>query len=277
MTTEGAESHHRRQLFCLYQDVLKGGKSEALAEFFTPDYRPHVPPHRGMPALAPGLEPLRQKLASTGRLAIRTSRIVCDGAYAYMQVLYETEPAVSGVDIFRFDSGGKIADHWNVRQPLAGESPEIMAHRFSGPGSPDAEVPTDAPARNKRRARDLYEEVWSKGNADLALDYYTSTYIQHNPHIQSGSERIRTMIATDIRKYMAHHQSDFPIELRHIGAEGDLVFVHFDIWMAGLGRNDGDRSTIVDIFRVDGDGRFAEHWDVCHMESDRLPDHATLF
>jgi predicted SnoaL-like aldol condensation-catalyzing enzyme len=65
--------------------------------------------------------------------------------------------------------------------------------------------------------------------------------------------------------------------VHRIGAEGDFVFVHLSLFMAGINRNAGDRSTNVDIFRVDESGRMVEHWDVLEMESEPLPDATTLF
>jgi predicted SnoaL-like aldol condensation-catalyzing enzyme len=55
------------------------------------------------------------------------------------------------------------------------------------------------------------------------------------------------------------------------------VFVHLSLFMAGINRNDGDRSTNVDIFRVDRDGRMVEHWDVLQIEGVALPPTATVF
>ena len=68
----------------------------------------------------------------------------------------------------------------------------------------------------------------------------------------------------------------FPIEVHRVGAEGDLVFAYHSIFMAGIDRNDGDKSTNIDIFRVDESGRMVEHWDVLEMESEPLPSSVTL-
>jgi predicted SnoaL-like aldol condensation-catalyzing enzyme len=258
-----------------YRDVLGGANRELLDELVAESYLPHVPKLAGMPDLVPGRAALAARLESAGRVPHQFHRIVSDGDFVHAQVRYDGAVPVSGVDIFRLSDDG-IVEHWSVRQPIPDDA-DGRSERYTGAG--DAGVPC-APAmreRNRQRVRDLYLELWSKGNADLVEEFYTDAYIQHNPHIPSGSARIRQIIETNIATYIREHQSSYPIEIHHIAAEGDLVFAHCSIYMAGLTRNDGDRSTTVDIFRLEPSGRIAEHWDVLQMESERLPDTSTVF
>ena len=44
-----------------------------------------------------------------------------------------------------------------------------------------------------------------------------------------------------------------------------------------INRNDGVRSTNVDIFRVNGTGRMTEHWDVLQMEVEPVERAGVLF
>jgi predicted SnoaL-like aldol condensation-catalyzing enzyme len=267
-------AHSRHTVRRFYDEVLNGGDRAAVGALFTENYIPHVPEHRTMPKLPTGRIALERRLANAGRLPNTAHRMVADGDFVFAQVLYRTAAPVNGADIFRLNADGKIVEHWNLRQALASESEADIAHRFAGPGDPDA---SQSAERNRERAYALYRDVWSKGDAKLALAFYEKSYIQHNPHIPSGADRIAGIIANNIRAYMEVHGTDYPIHIRHLGAQGDLVYAHQDIFMAGLGRNDGDRSSVMDIFRIDANGQFAEHWDVCHMESDGLPDHSTLF
>ena len=62
-----------------------------------------------------------------------------------------------------------------------------------------------------------------------------------------------------------------------MGAEGDLIFVYYSIFMAGINRNAGARSTNTDIFRINDANKMIEHWDVLQMESEPLADDVTLF
>jgi predicted SnoaL-like aldol condensation-catalyzing enzyme len=92
-----------------------------------------------------------------------------------------------------------------------------------------------------------------------------------------GYVRIAEIVATEVRDYIERSGAPFPVTIHQMGAEGDLVFVYISIFMAGINRNAGMRSTNVDVFRFDDQGRTIEHWDVLQMESEPLPDHTTLF
>ncbi|MFO1425674.1 MAG: hypothetical protein U1F11_01600 [Steroidobacteraceae bacterium] len=92
-----------------------------------------------------------------------------------------------------------------------------------------------------------------------------------------GYERIREVVERDIGRYIEATKGPFPIHVHHLGGEHDVVFVHISIFMAGINRNDGDRSTNVDLFRCDRHGRMVEHWDVLQIEGVPLPPNAALF
>ena len=123
----------------------------------------------------------------------------------------------------------------------------------------------------------MLTELWSKGNADLVADFYAESYVQHNADMPGGYARIREIVENDIPRYIEATGGPFPVDVHHMGAEGDIVFVHLSLFMAGINRNDGDRSTNVDIFRVDRHGRMVEHWDVLQIEGVALPPTATVF
>jgi predicted SnoaL-like aldol condensation-catalyzing enzyme len=123
----------------------------------------------------------------------------------------------------------------------------------------------------------MLTELWSKGNPELVADFYAESYVQHNPDMPGGYARIRQVVENDIRRYIEITGGPFPVDVHHVGAEGDIVFVHLSLFMAGINRNDGDRSTNVDIFRVDRHGRMVEHWDVLQIDGVALPPTATVF
>jgi predicted SnoaL-like aldol condensation-catalyzing enzyme len=123
----------------------------------------------------------------------------------------------------------------------------------------------------------MLEELWAKGDSSLVPNYYSQAYIQHNPDMPGGYRRILEVVDQNIRGYIAAAGTAFPIEGHRIGAQGGLVFVHHSIFMAGINRNEGDRSTNVDIFRVDEAGLMIEHWDILQMASEELPAAASLF
>ena len=94
----------------------------------------------------------------------------------------------------------------------------------------------------------LYDEVFNGGKAERFYDIVSSKYIQHNPMLHDGAETV----VEAIKKF-----TRIPCEIKRIAIEGDLAFVHCHYKDgSGLGL------AVVDIFRVDSDGKIAEHWDV---------------
>ena len=270
----GADAR-RAKIADLYREVIGGGRLERLERLAAPTYTPHVPAFRGVEALEPGLDALRARLRRIGRRSHRVVRPIVDGDWAFAHVHWEGPVSVAGVDVFRFDSDDRIAEHWNVRQALGGTQAQVE-ERFASTVAPDATFSLD-PARLTARVREMLTELWSKGNADLVADFYAESYVQHNTDMPGGYARIREVVENDIPRYIEATGGPFPVDVHHIGAEGDIVFVHLSLFMAGINRNDGDRSTNVDIFRVDRHGRMVEHWDVLQIEGVALPPTATVF
>ena len=118
---------------------------------------------------------------------------------------------------------------------------------------------------------------WMPGNAALVPDFYERFYVQHNPDMPDGYERILEVVQTNIRAYIDRTGGAFPVTIHRVGGEGDLVFMHSSIFMAGINRNEGVRSTNVDIFRVSRQGRMTEHWDVLQMQVEPVSRPELLF
>lgn len=253
----------------LYRDVIAAGRLERLAELAAAAYTPHVPAFRGIEQLESGLDALEARLRRVGRIPNRVVRLIVDGDWAFAHVHWDGPLSVAGVDVFRFDSDDRIAAHWNVRQPLSGTRAQVE-ERFSSTVASDA-GPAPEPARLRARVCEMLTELWSKGNADLVADFYAESYVQHNADMPGGYSRIKEIVGNEIRRYIETTGGPFPVDVHHIGAEGDIVFVHLSLFMAGINRNDGDRSTNVDVFRVDRHGRMVEHWDVLQIEGVALP------
>ena len=259
----------------LYRDVIAAGRLERLDELAAPAYTPHVPAFTGIEPLEPGLDALRARLGRAGCIPHRVVRTVVDEDCAFAHVRWDGAVPVAGVDVFRFNADDRIDAHWNVRQPLSGTKAQVE-ERFASTVLRDA-APSPEPARLRARVRKMLTELWSKGNPELVADFYAESYVQHNTDMPGGYARIRQVVENDIRRYIEITGGPFPVDVHHVGAEGDIVFVHLSLFMAGINRNDGDRSTNVDIFRVDRHGRMVEHWDVLQIDGVALPPTATVF
>lgn len=258
------------------KEVVHAGALGALDGICAPSYVPHAPNLQYAPTLAPGLEALRTRLYRSGPIPNRVFRIIADEDFVFAQVRYAGDIPMAGADIFHFDSDEKIAEHWSLRQAIQDEA-DSGYDRFRGGGDPDAPTSDEQRTLQKQRVRALYLNVWTKANSDLVTQYYADDYVQHNPHIPSGSARIKQIIETNISEFIAREKRNYPITIHHVGSEGDLVFAHCSIYMAGLTKNEGDRSATVDIFRIDCDGKMAEHWDVLQIETERSANDTTFF
>ena len=111
--------------------------------------------------------------------------------------------------------------------------------------------------RNKRNVVDYYETAFNDHEPELAVELYGGDqYIQHNPLAANGFD---AFIA-----FVNDFAAQFPevnIDIRRVFAECDFVITHGII--SGAEPVFGELGNkVVDIFRVDRDGRIVEHWDV---------------
>jgi steroid delta-isomerase-like uncharacterized protein len=135
---------------------------------------------------------------------------------------------------------------------------------------------------NKALVRRFAEEVWSKGNVDVAMDIFDPDYIRHDlrPGNPLPGPEGQKRIATDFRAAFP----DIRMQTDLIVAEGDMVVMR---WTAE-GTNTGSWGKIsptgkrasfsgVNIFRI-RDGKVVELWnhrdDLGLMQQLGVPIHA---
>jgi predicted SnoaL-like aldol condensation-catalyzing enzyme len=97
--------------------------------------------------------------------------------------------------------------------------------------------------QNKQTVGRLFE-AFRAGDID-AFDLIVEDYVQHNPQAGNGLQAVKEFLGP---------VGPIDVEVHRVVAEGDFVVVHsnYKTWnMAG-----------VDIFRLNGDGKIIEHWDV---------------
>ena len=100
---------------------------EATQKFLRPDYIQHNP------LIATGARALGEFFAavvqSRPHFRVDVHRIIATGDYVWAHVnflnLYNDEPqdrGIAGVDIYRFDGEGKVAEHWDTLQEVPAPS-----------------------------------------------------------------------------------------------------------------------------------------------------------
>lgn len=94
-------------------------------------------------------------------------------------------------------------------------------------------------------------QTFANGNAQQALELLDPGYIQHNLNYPTGSKAFAASVA-------ALGEAPVKTTVENIRAfeDGDKVFLHTVYDFAGQGKQ-----VAFDIFRVNKDGKIAEHWD----------------
>ena len=111
---------------------------------------------------------------------------------------------------------------------------------------------TSQQEQNRQTVLAFYEKGLNQKDADAALQYVGSRYVQHNPTAADGPE--------GFRKFIGFMREKFPNsrgEIKRSFVDGDYVILHVNAV-----REPGTRgAAIVDIFKLEN-GKIVEHWDV---------------
>src|SRR5271155_2310022 len=102
----------RKVLDIIYDQVFNEGRADLYPDLVSGPYIQHNP-------LVPdGLDAVMGFLKQVGRLSCEVKRIAIDDDLAFVHVRYLSlfGKETAGVDIFRFDTKGKILEHWDVLQ-----------------------------------------------------------------------------------------------------------------------------------------------------------------
>lgn len=114
-------------------------------------------------------------------------------------------------------------------------------------------------AQNKKIVYDFWRSVLEGGHLELAPQYMTETYIQHNPNVPTGRQGFLDFFGRFAKPQPIADTIMSPIIA--IVAEGDRVVLSFkDVHPDPKDRTKQYTTTSFDMLRIEN-GKIAEHWD----------------
>ena len=121
---------------------------------------------------------------------------------------------------------------------------------------------------NKQNVVAFYEAAINEKDFEKARQYMGDVYIQHNPLAADGPEGLKAFL-----DFARENMASFKADIKQVFADGDYVIVHVH---ATAGPDDRG-SAVMDIFRLDENGKVVEHWDVIQAIPEQSANENTMF
>jgi predicted SnoaL-like aldol condensation-catalyzing enzyme len=108
----------QQALDTIYGKVFNLGQADLYPGLVSGPYIQHNP------LFSNGLDAIVGYIKQAGRIPCEVKRVAIDGDLAFVHVRYLdwAGQETAGVDIFRFNSDGKVVEHWDVLQPVPASS-----------------------------------------------------------------------------------------------------------------------------------------------------------
>lgn len=103
---------------------------------------------------------------------------------------------------------------------------------------------------NKKNVADFYQALFGDKDTSAIDRYIGDTYTQHNPGVADGKEALKAAVTQWFKGAPKEK-----INIQHLAADSDLVFIHLKSNMGGK------TASVIDIFKLKN-GKIIEHWDV---------------
>ena len=191
------------------------------------------------------------------KTTVKNIRAFEDGDKVFLQTVYNFAGAGEQVafDIFRFNSEGLIAEHWDNLADVAAPNPS--GHTQIDGTTEISDL--DKTGENRALIEAFLEDVMQGKHPEKTPEYFAGdAYIQHNTGIADGlsglGAALESLAANGIQMiYDRTHQ---------VLAQGNFVLG------VSEGTFGGKPTSYYDLWRVE-DGKIAEHWDVMETIADR--------
>jgi len=232
-----------------FLDAVNTGDVATIEALVTENYIQHNPfLPTGRDAF---VEVLTTVLADNGTM-VENKRMIQEGDFVAMHNLWTNAApfgadTVVSFDILRFDSNGKIAEHWDAIQPW--ENQTVNGNTMID--GPTTITDIDQTEANKALAISIIEDVLMGQNPDNITNYIAEDYIQHNPGIDNGLAGIQAAV-----DYLVSIDNMFQYNTIHkVIGEGNFVLT------VSEGQWNDTSNAFYDLFRMEN-GKAVEHWDV---------------
>ena len=190
------------------------------------------------------------------KTTVNNIRAFEDGDKVFLQTVYNFAGAGEQVafDIFRFDSNGKIAEHWDNLAAKAEPNPSGHT-QIDGTTEINDLDKTEA---NRELINNFLYDVMQGNHAEKTPDYFDGdTYIQHNTGIADGLSGLGAALEA-LGKQGIQMIYDQTYQVLADGNYGLAV---------SEGSFGGAHTSYYDLFRVEN-GKIVEHWDVMETIAD---------
>lgn len=184
------------------------------------------------------------------KTTVNNIRAFQDGDRVFLQSVYNFAGAGEQIafDIFRFDTEGKIAEHWDNLTKKAEPNP---SGRTQIDGTMELKD-LDMTEINREVVKNFLHDVMQGKRLEKTPEYFNGdTYIQHNTGIADGLSGLSAALSALAKQgiemiYTTTHQ---------VLAQGNFVLA------VSEGTYGGVPTSYYDLWRVEN-GKIAEHWDV---------------
>lgn len=224
------------------------GDTEKAKELLAPGYIQHNL------AYDTGAEAFVGSVAYLASAPVKTTvnniRAFEDGDKVFLQTVYNFAGAGEQVafDIFRFDTDGKIAEHWDNLAAKAEPNPSGHT-QIDGQDSLEDIDKTEA---NRELVKNFLVDIMQGKHPEKTAEYFEGdTYIQHNTGIADGLSGLDAALEALGKQGIAMIYDT----VHQVLAQGNYVLA------VSEGTFGGAATSYYDLWRVEN-GKIAEHWDV---------------